>query len=539
MSLTMPSPWKHTITGVYYLRQRVPTDLAKQAKGRTITLVIGGKPRQVKIGDAVKVSLGTKSPTEAKEIFRDTDAALQAIWARLRGGSQRLSHKQVQALSGLLYAAFADAFDEDPGKPERWSNALAMNARAAVGDLTGLKIPRPTDDTRRSMEERFGGLVDAVLSVQGIETDADSRSRLIDAAKDALDQAARLNLAKANGDYSPDPQAGRFPEWTPPEAAIEPSASVTITGLFEEWKAERARLGGSITSARRWAIVVRQFVAYLGHDDARRVSRADIVRWRDELTASGSVSATTFGKVNRAALSAVFSKGVDLLRLTENPVAGLRVPKEKREVLRSPDFTDVEAEAILRAAIAAPDAPGRTQWRMRMAQRWVPWLCAYTGARVSEMTQLRREDVRTEEGIPYLLITPAAGAVKTKKARSVPLHSHLVEQGFLDFVNACDDGPLFYASDSPAERPWEPVSGHLATWVRKTVGISDEGVSPNHGWRHRFKTVADEVDISTKFSDAICGHAPRTEGERYGQRSLKTLAREIAKLPRYDLDTHE
>ena len=78
------------------------------------------------------------------------------------------------------------------------------------------------------------------------------------------------------------------------------------------------------------------------------------------------------------------------------------------------------------------------------AKRWVPWLCAYTGARPGEITQLRGEDVIERDGVHALRITPEAGAVKGRKARVVPVHEHLIGQGFLRFVAQQGTGPLFY-----------------------------------------------------------------------------------------------
>jgi integrase len=63
-----------------------------------------------------------------------------------------------------------------------------------------------------------------------------------------------------------------------------------------------------------------------------------------------------------------------------------------------------------------------------------PWLCAYTGARVGEITQLRKGDVIKRDGIHALKITPEAGTVKNAQARVVPLHQHLIAQGSLKFV---------------------------------------------------------------------------------------------------------
>jgi integrase len=52
-------------------------------------------------------------------------------------------------------------------------------------------------------------------------------------------------------------------------------------------------------------------------------------------------------------------------------------------------FLPDEWRTIFRAslAISSLDTPDNA------ARRWVPWLCAYTGARPGEMTQLRGRDV--------------------------------------------------------------------------------------------------------------------------------------------------
>jgi hypothetical protein len=57
-----------------------------------------------------------------------------------------------------------------------------------------------------------------------------------------------------------------------------------------------------------------------------------------------------------------------------------------------------------------------------------------------------------------LRLTPEAGTMKSRKPRTVPLHEHLIEQGFLAFVKANGSGPLFYnEAKKPAtlgQRPW-------------------------------------------------------------------------------------
>ncbi|WP_342211316.1 DUF6538 domain-containing protein [Microvirga pakistanensis] len=76
MVLKMASPWKDPKTGVFYIRVRVPTDLTTMVKGQTFNIPVGDETVQAKAGEAVKASLRTRDPREAKTRFATALAAL-------------------------------------------------------------------------------------------------------------------------------------------------------------------------------------------------------------------------------------------------------------------------------------------------------------------------------------------------------------------------------------------------------------------------------------------------------------------------------
>lgn len=132
----------------------------------------------------------------------------------------------------------------------------------------------------------------------------------------------------------------------------------------------------------------------------------------------------------------------------------------KKDEMRSPEFTDEEADLILSESLRKPNS--RASRELMDARRWVPWFMAYSGARENELTQLRGEDVFSrrigDDEVWIIKITPEAGRVKTRKARDFPLYPHIVEQGFIDFVKRKRPGPLFYnpsrrRGGSDANRP--------------------------------------------------------------------------------------
>lgn len=250
-------------------------------------------------------------------------------------------------------------------------------------------------------------------------------------------------------------------------------------------------------------------------------------------------TARTVANVWVGAARTVFAWAIDEKLLSRNPFIGwrLKVPKKIR-TRETKALTDDEIKTILSAALAV-----EVRNKSDAANRWCPWLAAYGGARMGELTQLRGVDIIERDGFHAMKISPEAGTTKTGKARMVPLHEHLIEQGFLAFVKASGDGPLFYneakqpaAADDPTNprRPrYVKARERLAVWVRG-LGIDDPELSPNHAWRHTFKAAGFRCGISEKVLDAIVGHAPASVGRGYGEPTLTDKAQELGKFPRYN-----
>ena len=331
-----------------------------------------------------------------------------------------------------------------------------------------------------------------------------------------------------------------------PATSATPSKGppVSILGLLDGYLNELAKSGGGAEARRRWTPCFKDFVRHLDHDDARLITKQDVIDWKDDLLER--LAPKTVHDTNIASLRAVLTWAIDNKRIPdmkENPAVGVKVKVTKKVLNRDKGFTTDEAALVLKAARNYEPAPSsnpatrETQYIVA-AKRWTPWLCAFSGARISEMTQIRSQDVRLERGIHYLRITPEAGSVKTGVYRDVPLHPQLIELGFLEFVASAPAGALFY--DDRTERdskrhPAKYTAQRMATWVR-SLKLAPVEVDPNHGWRHRFKTIMRDVAADHAVVDAIQGHAARTAGENYGNVSLEAKAAAIQKLPRYDVD---
>jgi integrase len=277
----------------------------------------------------------------------------------------------------------------------------------------------------------------------------------------------------------------------------------------------------------------------------------DAQQWLDGLVTDGRSPQTVRTKY-LAPARAVFDwtirkrrKDAKGRRLVEtNPFKDCFITVRKRRNLRETGraFSDDEIQTILSAALKVETPPlGRRGWQWGAARQWVPWLLAYTRAPGGEITQLRVQDIEQRACGSVLSINPDAGTVKTDNARWVPIHPHLVEMGFLDYVAAVEarlgqHGPLFYDPQRRPSRkhPAVNVREQLGKWIRR-LGITDPGVQPNHGWRHTFRTRASRAGIEKRIRDEICGHAPGSVGDGYEHPTVEDMAVALKHFPRYEV----
>lgn len=303
---------------------------------------------------------------------------------------------------------------------------------------------------------------------------------------------------------------------------------VTLRASFQSYSQEAELAPATV---KRWSPVIDRLVEHLGHNDARRIARTDIVAWKDALLKEGKASRTV-RDVYLASVRATLQYAVDQGHLRENPAERVKVRVKKAFHEREKGFDHDEARIIL-AATLRPFSD-KISVEMGAARRWVPWLCAYTGARVNEITCLSPRDIIQCNGIAMIRIK--AETEKTRKWRNVPLHPHIIEQGFMGYARSRGSRPLFYEPlRSRGGKDGNPhhkkVGERLAEWVR-SLGI-DTRVAPNHGWRHRFSSVARYIGMPEDVRNVIQGHADAKVADRYGDTWPEVAYREIAKIPAY------
>lgn len=493
---------------IYYFRRPVPDDLIGHFKTKT------GKPRT-----EWKISLRTKNREEAKRLILPHEAHTNAIIdeARLTLAEQREAPSAARKM-------------QSPARQRAWEDRDRQQFELSeLADIDEAQLEFEREELEPLMDAIKSGNVPADCSPEHLAragyllAQHERQMAAILVQEEAQKRVGMVRQVKAVTYAAP---ADRLLVVPSSDASTPQAAS--LTALYERYASSRQAKPKTVD---RWRSGVAGLVKFLGHDDVRRVTRADLNRWTasliEEKLAKKTISAGRLPAI-RVPFKLAYEDGL----IAENPAAALKVLGPKPVKLRDNDFTEEESLKILRATFEPQ--PAKVSTFNRLARRWVPWLCAYTGARVSEITQLRACDIQCEDDIWFIHITPAAGSVKTGEARKVPLHSHLIEQGLLPFAKVGNPTPLFYRDGTGNENNPAPslCASSLAKWVR-TLGI--DAPQPNHGWRHRFKTIARTVGMEEYIADKIQGHAPTNQSRSYGQVPLSILKAGIERLPRYNI----
>ncbi len=522
MVLQMARPTRREGSRHAYFRAKVPKHLQAVVKGRQVAFHLSSASSsddpiivQVTLGNEVKVSLRTSDPLLIKRRHSEVATQLSRHYEALQQGPRPVSAKDAQWLAGLIYKAFAEGGEDDPGSPAVWQRVTEANEEALKGPEVVLGIYESEAEGRKAgqmtaLERRFGKMTDALLAAQGFHTDAASRLKVMEAVAVAANQAAAKLKRNADGDYRPDPDADRFPVRRSTVATGSSSSTVpalSVWSIFERWKQETRPAPSTISTFRGH---LKRAAQFFGHDDLKRLTKADVVAWKDAMVAEGLKSVRT-GPL--ATLKTMCAYAVQNGALDTNPALDVKVRQKARAGEGRRDFTTEEVHDLLRRA-AAETNPNI---------KWLIWLQALSGARISEPAQLRGLNIDRRRDYYVMHLKPSTedgGTFKNAGSdRFVPIHSALIEAGFLEFKRTRCGLPLFYQPrregwDQESKHPSKGLANRAAQWVREQ-GYTDLRLGPTHSLRHWFKSECLRLGQIREHIDAVQGQAPRSSSDGY------------------------
>jgi hypothetical protein len=322
---------------------------------------------------------------EAKRLFREWEnevaGRVATIRAKRTGEGVALTREQARALAGEWYIWFIARHPlRDESTWEDLRDRVHEALREAAGDDLWERSD-PDDLWRHDGELREAVrpvLADAgetaqFLALKRLTLNRAAQASFLDWLYEDLAAALRRLIRTAQGDYSDDGYAKRFPAFSAIDSGQTPQQ------LFVAWVLERQPARGTVES---WRYVFAEMTEQYKDRSAASITPDEAQDWIRSLTAKRSAS--TVRKNWITASKTIFGWALEQKRIPRNPFANVKITVRKKHTLRETQaFLPEEWRVILRAALAIRklDAPDDA------AKRWVPWLCAYTGARPGEITQ--------------------------------------------------------------------------------------------------------------------------------------------------------
>jgi integrase len=307
--------------------------------------------------------------------------------------------------------------------------------------------------------------------------------------------------------------------------------TLNIDGIYRCWL--RQKKNRPPKTVRAFEQAFEEFKSTCSTPTASLVRRRDASAFRDALMSRGEVSARTIAK-HLAFLRAAFQCAVGDGLLELNPFNGIKVAideHELKEKSRVP-FTPKELQIIFSSDVYRSGYVPRPS--LGSACYWLPLLSLYHGARLEEIAQLGTDSIvhHDEHGWYIRIRTEGTRRVKTTSSwRNVPLHPMLFKLGFIDYVQRCDEGPLFQALKADK---YGKLSTVFSTWFGlhlTSLGITDTK-KVFHSFRHAFIQLCKEKSkqIWPEVRKAIVGHvsADKIEAE-YGE-ALFPLEPQVAAM---------
>lgn len=304
-----------------------------------------------------------------------------------------------------------------------------------------------------------------------------------------------------------------------------------LRDIFDRWIKSQARSHDSINACKRSLALYEEFTLNPYIKDLTRAQGDGFRSWLQD------PDRKTSSKTARDRLVWVQSllnyATVELELLPKNPWQGINLKYSTTQKRRP--WTEDELRILFSSEVFTNDSAPK-DWRAGgEAAYWLPILGLYTGARISELTQLRSSDIKAESDIPYIEITNEGTNQKLKTAasnRKIPVHSLLIKLGFIQYVQKVQ------LENHDSLWPMLPVrinkaGGYFSNWFgeyRAKIGLI--GYPDFHCFRHTVRTKLLEADIKEQLIDMIVGHEIQgsTGAKVYSHRTLATLRDAIEKL---------
>jgi integrase len=335
-------------------------------------------------------------------------------------------------------------------------------------------------------------------------------------------RALKAIEARSRGIPVPTPAPVRLPESLqhPDSASLAPAgktaAQLKLRDVLELWKTvERTRPLKTIQKATQ---AVTHFEALTGNPSLGRITKAMGSAFRAALLASAMSDKTASDRLSWVQILLNFEAS-RYGRISANPWRGIAV-----KVTRSPDregWKDADACKLFDLPLfqryeLPPDKNAGAD-----AAYWLPILGAFTGARITELAQLRVADIRQDAAQWYIRfeVTEEWQSLKREAARrTIPMHSELVRLGLPEYAKALHEAGRSRLFPAVVVSDLNHAGGGPSKWFSSLKIAAGFGPANTfHGWRNTIETKLQQAREGQLYIDRFLGHRPQgSEGANHG-----------------------
>jgi len=483
----------------------------------------------------VKRSMGTGDAREARHRAAMWQASASLYFRTIRARGHGMKREQLDALARRYLSARFDEIE----------SALATNTLGGSGAWR--------DASADQLEDRHGYLsaclaegdyrdVSAIADKYAPDADPETRAklsrRLVEAELEAIGAEVRALYGEPLVMPSLAPAAG--------VPAEEHKATPRLSEVVAQYVAHKlaSKAWGPRTETRNRGMLA-ELVDLLGDPCIGDVSKEDMRR----LQTTAPRIPRTVGKVKEwqgLSLGEVLAKvgdapdvkridpGTVNMRLSlarslwrwaiENdmlPGSGAGVAEVLKDLRTLPpeEQRDRLTVAEVGAFIAECDkAAERGNPARKPVLYWVPRILAFTGMRLGEAAQLRKQDVREVDGVAVFDLNRRehGKSVKTDTSvRLVPVHPRLIELRFLQWVAEQPDGFLWASKYRTATAKGRSPTDKLSLLVNTPLHAAvPRAKTAAHSLRHMLEHELGRAGVHQRDIDGITGHKGQDQMQR-------------------------
>lgn len=308
--------------------------------------------------------------------------------------------------------------------------------------------------------------------------------------------------------------------------ALATLKTTRLRDVFLRWKTAQKRSNDTLAACERALIMYETFTSNM---PVEQLSRETGTAFRSWLLSLSTSSKTARDRFNWIKVLLKFS-AQELELITRSPWVGLEVnvtDAVRRRPWSKEQLRQLFTHEIWQLYRLPSDRKGGGD-----AAYWLPLLGLFTGARCSELCQLQTSNIVQVGKIDCIEITDEGDdqSVKTTASlRLIPIHSKLIDLGFMQYVAEQSAGSLWPSLPKRTGKAGGFFSQFFGE-LRKELNIPSTVVF--HSFRHNFRTALAEANIAESIIDALLGHeSGGSVGARvYTHISLQSLKSAVESL---------